>query len=126
MTDKEKILIDIRELNKSGYAGILSNGNIVDRRKYPDAIAIQENKMFSIPKPKTIFNCLPISDLFKELGYEDPAPNAGRHNKKAIKLRSEAVKKLNIKQYQVGTFQHWDKDGYFKGIIYFYKGKHYE
>lgn len=45
-------LIEIFEINKSGYAGILSNGNIVDRRKYPKAIPVQENRLLGIPKPK--------------------------------------------------------------------------
>lgn len=47
-----KDLVDIYEITASGYAGILSNGNIVDRRDYPSAIPIPENKMMGIPKPK--------------------------------------------------------------------------
>jgi hypothetical protein len=47
-------LIDIYEINQSGYAGILSNGNIVDRRKFPDAIPVQENKLLGIPKSKPL------------------------------------------------------------------------
>lgn len=47
-------LIEIMEINDSGYAGILSTGEIVDRRKHPKAIPIQENKMFGIPKPKDL------------------------------------------------------------------------
>jgi hypothetical protein len=47
-------LIEIDEINQSGYAGILPNGNIVDRRKHPDAIPVQENRMFGIPKPKSL------------------------------------------------------------------------
>jgi hypothetical protein len=47
-------LIEIMEINDSGYAGVLSNGNIVDRRIHPDAIPVQENKMMGIPKPKSI------------------------------------------------------------------------
>lgn len=46
-------LIDIHEINQSGFAGILSNGNIVDRRKHPEAIPVQENSLFGIPKAKT-------------------------------------------------------------------------
>jgi hypothetical protein len=47
-------LIAIAEINLSGYAGILSNGNIVDRRFYPNAIPVPENKLFNIPEPKPI------------------------------------------------------------------------
>ncbi len=42
------------EVIKSGYAGILQNGNIVDRREHPEATPIQENSMFGTPKPKKI------------------------------------------------------------------------
>lgn len=45
-------LIKIHEINQSGYAGILPNGNIVDRREHPEAIPVQENKMLGIPKAK--------------------------------------------------------------------------
>lgn len=47
-------LIDIYDLNKTGYAGILPNGNIVDRRIHPEAIPVQENKLFGIPKSKEL------------------------------------------------------------------------
>ena len=47
-------LVEIYELNQSGYAGINPNGNIVDRREFPKAIPIPENKMFGIPSPKSL------------------------------------------------------------------------
>ncbi len=47
-------LIEIFEINQSGYAGVLSNGNIVDRRIFPEAIAVQKNSMFGIPEPKDL------------------------------------------------------------------------
>lgn len=47
-------LIEIMEINDSGYAGVLSSGEIVDRRKHPEAMPIQENKMMGIPKPKQL------------------------------------------------------------------------
>ncbi len=47
-------LAEVLEINASGYAGILPNGNIVDRRKHPKAIPVQENSLFGIPKPKPI------------------------------------------------------------------------
>jgi sulfur carrier protein ThiS len=56
MDEKEKLkkLLEIVELNKTGYAGILPNGNIVDRKKFPNAIPVQENKMFGVIKPKKL------------------------------------------------------------------------
>lgn len=38
-------------LNASGFAGILPNGNIVDRRYYPNALPVSENKLMGIAKP---------------------------------------------------------------------------
>lgn len=49
-----KELYETVDLIKSGYAGILSNGNIVDRRKFPEAYVIHENPLFGCPKPKDI------------------------------------------------------------------------
>ena len=51
---KENRLEWITGLNKSGYAGILSNGNIVDRREFPNAIPIQENSLFNVVKPNKL------------------------------------------------------------------------
>jgi len=47
-------LIKIDEINDSGYAGINPNGGIVDRREFPNAIPIQENKLLGIPKSKKL------------------------------------------------------------------------
>ncbi len=47
-------LIEVHEINQSGYAGIDANGTIVDRRKHPDAIPIPANKMLGIPEPKDL------------------------------------------------------------------------
>ena len=47
-------LIDAHEITQSGYAGISKNGNIVDRRKFPDATPIQANKALNVPEPKTL------------------------------------------------------------------------
>lgn len=49
-----KDLVEIYEINQSGYAGVLSNGNIVDRRKHPEAIPVQENQLLGISKPKKL------------------------------------------------------------------------
>jgi hypothetical protein len=47
-------LADIMKANREGYAGILPNGNIVDRRIHPNAMPIPENKMMNIPKPNKV------------------------------------------------------------------------
>ena len=47
-------LIETYEINQAGYAGILPNGNIVDRRKHPEAIPVQKNTMLGIPEPKEL------------------------------------------------------------------------
>lgn len=41
-------------LNASGYAGCLPNGNIVDRRYYPEAIPVQKNEMLGVTTPKKL------------------------------------------------------------------------
>jgi len=55
-TDEERLkeLLKTLEINKSGYAGILPNGNIVDRREHPSATPIKENPLFGVPKPKKL------------------------------------------------------------------------
>lgn len=47
-------LLKILKINKSGYAGCMPDGRIVDRREHPEAVPVQENKLFGIPKPKQI------------------------------------------------------------------------
>lgn len=44
----------IKGLNASGYAGCMRNGNIVDRREFPNAIAIRENSLLGVAKPKEL------------------------------------------------------------------------
>lgn len=46
--------LDTHDLIKSGYAGTLSNGNIVDRRLHPEAFILPENSYMGIPKPKKL------------------------------------------------------------------------
>ncbi len=47
--------IDIFEITKSGYAGVLpGTGMIVDRREHPEAIPVPRNDYFGIPEPKEI------------------------------------------------------------------------
>lgn len=50
---KQSLLITM-EIIKSGYAGVLPNGNIVDRRIHTEEIPIPENPLFNTPKPKDI------------------------------------------------------------------------
>lgn len=47
-------LIDVHELNQSGYAGVNRQGMIVDRRTNPDAVPVQKNDLFGIPEPKKV------------------------------------------------------------------------
>lgn len=47
-------LIEIMEINDSGYAGVMPNGNIVDRRKHPEAGPVQENRLLGIPPAKPL------------------------------------------------------------------------
>lgn len=49
-------LIKIHEINQAGWAGVLPNGNIVDRRLRPDAVPVQKNRMMGIPEPKPLDN----------------------------------------------------------------------
>jgi len=51
-----KTLLKTKDIIESGYAGVLPNGNIVDRREHPEATPIQENPLFNTPKPKNIRN----------------------------------------------------------------------
>jgi len=54
---KEKLLAhfeDVKKFTAEGYAGCLSNGNIVDRRKHPEAIPVQKNSLLNVPEPKEV------------------------------------------------------------------------
>ena len=60
MTEEEKNekLMEFFEKHKKvkaeGFAGVLSNGRIVDRREYPEAIPMQKNSLLNIPEPKEL------------------------------------------------------------------------
>lgn len=47
-------LIEIHEINQSGYAGVNGEGTIVDRRKYPNATPVQKNESLGLPEPKPV------------------------------------------------------------------------
>lgn len=47
-------LMQIAKITYEGYAGILPNGNIVDRREFPHARPIPANKLLNIGKPKKL------------------------------------------------------------------------
>lgn len=47
-------IIEMSQLIRSGYAGINSIGNVVDRRIIHDAIPIQENALLGTPEPKEL------------------------------------------------------------------------
>lgn len=70
-------LIEIFEINKSGYAGILPNGNIVSRLQFPEAIPVQKNGLLSIPEPKKLkpeikseYVCIPCGSYFIDPSVE--------------------------------------------------------
>lgn len=49
-------LVKIHEINQSGYAGVNRQGQIVDRREFPDAVPVQKNSMMNLPAPKKLPN----------------------------------------------------------------------
>lgn len=40
-------------IDASGFAGVLSNGKLVDRRYFPEATPVEKNSIFGTSKPKT-------------------------------------------------------------------------
>ncbi len=56
MTDKEKLkyLMSLQIIKLEGWAGVLPNGNIVDRREHPTAIPMQKNTLLGIPEPRPL------------------------------------------------------------------------
>lgn len=57
MSEREEDILNTISVIKSGYAGIMPNGNIVDRRIYPEANEIPANPMFCAPEPKDPTPC---------------------------------------------------------------------
>ena len=47
-----RALFNAKKIIASGWAGVMPNGNVVDRRVHPKAIPIPANKMFGNPEPK--------------------------------------------------------------------------
>ena len=76
-------------LNASGFAGVLPNGNLVDRRYFTEAIPVQKNSMFGVSEPKEIpkhsinsdnsnkelSNLIAIQDYLLERGSNDEEIN---------------------------------------------------
>lgn len=65
---------------------------------------------------------LPLKELLDKLGYVDPCPDMGKHNKLAIRKRARAIKALNIKQFMVGQQKVQEFDGYTFKPLYRYDG----
>lgn len=57
----EPLWLDL--LNASGYAGVLPNGGLVDRRYYPEAVPVQANSIFGLNEPKELENEIPEEDI---------------------------------------------------------------
>jgi hypothetical protein len=51
---RHQALLKAAQITQSGYGGVLGNGQIVDRREHPDAVAMQENSMMEIPAPRRV------------------------------------------------------------------------
>lgn len=68
-TDLMQAFEKIQKANKEGYAGILPNGLLVDRRECPEGYPVAKNSMFGISEPRCIKceNVTPISQLVKSL-----------------------------------------------------------
>lgn len=82
-TPQALALLDIAEFNYTGYAGVLPNGNIVDRRLHPEAYPVAANSMFGIPEPKELE--LRPYDIWSE-GYSVTGNSSG-----AQKLNEEPI-----------------------------------
>jgi hypothetical protein len=60
MTESKRKRLFLEEFEKhqkvkaDGYAGFLPNGNLVDRRDFPNAIPLQYNPMLNIPHPQKL------------------------------------------------------------------------
>lgn len=54
--DQAKVdaLWKIHGIASAGYAGVMPNGNIVDRREHPEAMPIPKNSLLGVPKPKVV------------------------------------------------------------------------
>ncbi len=69
--DRVQFLKDSIGLTKTGFAGILPNGNKVDRRKHPDAIPLAYNRHMGIPEPKKMPNLKEARTALKAMGFDD-------------------------------------------------------
>jgi len=47
-------LLKIKELSTTGFAGVMPNGQIVDRREMPQAVPMKRNIYFGIPDPQPV------------------------------------------------------------------------
>jgi hypothetical protein len=75
--DFEPIWMEL--LNASGWAGILSNGNLVDRRYFPEAIPVQKNSIFGVENPKEsieLSNLKAIQEYLLSRGANDEEINS--------------------------------------------------
>lgn len=70
----------VRDLNKilaltrEGFAGIIQNGRIVDRRQHPEALPIQANSFLGVPKPKPLPPVPPRGDGTTGVPLTVPCP----------------------------------------------------
>jgi hypothetical protein len=49
---------ELLEVKKAGYAGVMKDGRLVDRRRYPAAMPIPKNEMLGVPEPRKLVETL--------------------------------------------------------------------
>lgn len=79
--DKPQFYGEILKIIESGFAGVTTKGKIVDRRKFPNAIPIPENKSMNVPKPKVVVDKkgrinldarLPLTEAWQNVNTKPP------------------------------------------------------
>ena len=81
----------IQYLNRMGIAGIDKDGKIVDRREYPESIAVKENKSMGIPHPSELHKCLDCGNIER---FEDLSWNNDMSMSNCPKCHSENLEEL--------------------------------
>ncbi len=52
--ERERLLRETIDATLSGYGGMLPNGNLVDRRKFPYALPLKANTLLGVPESKPV------------------------------------------------------------------------
>lgn len=87
-------LKEIVQVSQDGFVGMLPNGMLVDRRKHPEAMPVQENSFLNIGKSKPV-NFLETLDFPLERGV-------------GFQRSGFQVDKVRFQREQTGDFNgHW-------------------